>query len=356
MNMNMKVSISGYYYESADNQVDADGFNDNSSKKRESQDKDQKGELERINCTFKEAFSKLYENQKFEKAVFKAEGEYKQMIEQLLLQCEVLNDLINGSVIGSQQISRPEASKYLKDLSDVQSQLVNLKQKIKRKPKQDKSKLQNQLNQISSDPPQSDNIDINLQIIDEKELDQFQKRIEVLNQKIGMNQVKTNNNGETFFVRGSELFSGSDKVNEKKDKHDFNLIGQYTLPIQESDPQNIMAHTQLLKIQANLLRNDEEMIQKLNRIYEQQESLNKTEQQQDLSNQVSMIQKKHEFTLNSIDEIPKILSRLISLKQLHQQTIFLPQQLEQTSQQLDWMLKSLDEGSEIISILEGQIK
>ncbi|CAK56530.1 unnamed protein product (macronuclear) [Paramecium tetraurelia] len=354
MNMNMKVSISGYYYESADNQVDADGFNDNSSKKRESQDKDQKGELERINCTFKEALSKLYENQKFEKAVFKAEGEYKQMIEQLLLQCEVLNDLINGSVIGSQCIIL--STQKFQDLKPANILKIYLMFRVNLKPKQDKSKLQNQLDQISSDPPQSDNIDINLQIIDEKELDQFQKRIEVLNQKIGMNQVKSNNNGETFFVRGSELFSGSDKVNEKKDKHDFNLIGQYTLPIQESDPQNIMAHTQLLKIQANLLRNDEEMIQKLNRIYEQQESLNKTEQQQDLSNQVSMIQKKHEFTLNSIDEIPKILSRLISLKQLHQQTIFLPQQLEQTSQQLDWMLQSLDEGSEIISILEKQIK
>ncbi|CAD8057086.1 unnamed protein product [Paramecium sonneborni] len=352
----MKVSVSGYYYESADNQVDADGYNDNSSKKRESQDKDQKGELERITCTFQEALSKLYENQKFEKAVFKAEGEYKQMIDQLLLQCEVLNDLINGSIIGSKEISRPEASKYLKDLSDIQSQLVILKQQIKKKPKQDKRKLQNQINQISQETPQSDNIDINLQIIDEKELESFQKRIDILNQKIGMGYVKKSNNGETFFIRGSELFSGNEKVNEKKDKHDFNMIGQFTYPIQESDPQNIMAHTSLLKIQANLLRNDEEMIQKLIKIQEQQEQLNKSEQQQDLSSQVQVLQKKHEFTLNSIDEIPKILSRLISLKQLHQQTIFLPQQLEQTSQQLDWMLQSLEEGSEIISILEKQIK
>lgn len=49
----MKISISGYYYESSDNYVDPDGYNENASKKRDFSDKDAKGELERINCTFK---------------------------------------------------------------------------------------------------------------------------------------------------------------------------------------------------------------------------------------------------------------------------------------------------------------
>ena len=40
-----------------------------------------------------------------------------------------------------------------------------------------------------------------------------------------MNYVKKNNNGETFFIRGSELFSGNEKVNATTDKHDFNMIG-----------------------------------------------------------------------------------------------------------------------------------
>ena len=55
----MKISISGHYYESADNSVDPDGYNENTIKKRESIDKDAKGELERINCTFKEVLAKL---------------------------------------------------------------------------------------------------------------------------------------------------------------------------------------------------------------------------------------------------------------------------------------------------------
>ena len=40
-----------------------------------------------------------------------------------------------------------------------------------------------------------------------------------------MSLLKQNSTGDAFFFKGSEIFNGNEKVNDRREKSDYNLIG-----------------------------------------------------------------------------------------------------------------------------------